>query len=302
MTRITTRPRRLPAAAAVLCTAVLTLGACGSDAEDAGGSAGGGSTGGGGEDLGLVQDGTLVVAMSGEFQPFSYFEGNQLTGFDYDIGVAIAEELGLEVDAQTGAFDSLIGGLQSNRYDVLIASMTPTEERDEVVDFTDSYYVSGAQAFVASGTECTSVEELDSPVVGVASGTTYQDYLEDEGADWVGEIRTFSSDVTALRDVGTGRLDAVMTDRNVGLYQIQEAGLDLVECGEPLYKEEPAFAVEEGNTALRDALNGALASIKEDGTYAQISETYFGQDISTTGGDAGGSTGGTDDSSQTSDG
>lgn len=290
------RRRRLPVVAALASSAALVLSACGGDSgEDAGA---GTAAGGGGSDLGLIEDGTLVVAMSGEFQPFSYFEGNQLTGFDHDLGVAVAEELGLEADPQTGAFDSLIGGLQSNRYDVLIASMTPTEERDEVVDFTDSYYVSGAQAFVASGTECTSIEEMDSPVVGVASGTTYQDYLEEEGADWVGEIRTFSSDVTALQDVGTGRLDAVMTDRNVGLYQIQEAGLDIVECGEPLYTEEPAFAVKEGNTALRDALNEALDTLKEDGTYAEISEQYFGQDISTTGG---GDTG-TDDSTQTSDG
>ncbi|GAB3820793.1 ABC transporter substrate-binding protein [Tessaracoccus terricola] len=265
--------RRVRTLAAVVGVAALALTACSGD---------GGEETGGGDDLGLINDGTLVVAMSGEFQPFSYFEGNELTGFDYDIGVAIAEELGLEVDSQTGAFDTLIGGVQANRYDVLIASMTPTEERDQAVDFTDSYYVSGAQAFVAPDSECTDITEMDSPVIGVASGTTYQSYLEDEGGDWVGEVRTFSSDITALQDVATGRLDAAMTDRNVGLHQIQESGLDIVECGAPLYTEEPAFAVKEGNTALQEALNEALASIKEDGTYAEISEKYFGKDISTT--------------------
>lgn len=265
--------RRVRTLAAVVGVAALALTACSGD--------GGGETAGG-DDLGLINDGTLVVAMSGEFQPFSYFEGNELTGFDYDIGVAIAEELGLEVDAQTGAFDTLIGGIQANRYDVLIASMTPTEERDQAVDFTDSYYVSGAQAFVAPDSECTDITQMDSPVIGVASGTTYQSYLEDEGGDWVGEVRTFSSDITALQDVATGRLDAAMTDRNVGLHQIQESDLDIVECGAPLYTEEPAFAVKEGNAALQEALNEALASIKEDGTYAEISEKYFGKDISTT--------------------
>lgn len=256
---------------AALGAAVLGLSACGSDSGEG--------------ELGLISDGTLVVAMSGEFQPFSYFEGNTLTGFDHDIGVAIAEELGLEVDAQTGAFDTLIEGLRANRYDVLIASMTPTPERDAAVDFTDSYYISGAQAFVAPGTECNDISQLDSPVVGVASGTTYHDYLTEEGADWVGEIRTFSSDITALQDVTTGRLDAAMTDRNVGLYQIQESGLDLVECGEPVFTEEPAFAVRDGNEALQQALNEALATIKDNGTYAEISEEYFGKDISTVGTD-----------------
>ncbi|GAA1186344.1 ABC transporter substrate-binding protein [Ornithinimicrobium humiphilum] len=280
-------PRSTRAAAVTLgAVATMLLAACGD--------------GGSGDNaLGLDTDGTLVVAMSGEFQPFSYFEGNTLTGFDHDIGVAVAEELGLEVDAQTGAFDTLIQGLKSNRYDVLIASMTPTEERDKQVDFTESYYVSGAQAFVAPGTDCTDISQLDSPIIGVASGTTYQDWLTENGGDWVGEIRTFTSDVTALQDVATGRLDAAMTDRNVGLYQIQESGLDLVECGDPVFTEEPAFAVEEGNTALVEALDEALATIKENGTYAEISEKYFGKDISSLEGDGAGST---DDSATTSEG
>lgn len=265
------KSRRARALVAVASAAALVLSACGSDD---------GAGNGDGNDLGLINDGTLVVAMSGEFQPFSYFDGNTLTGFDHDIGVAIAEELGLEVDSQTGAFDTLIAGVQANRYDVLVASMTPTPERDEAVDFTDSYYISGAQAFVAPDTECTDISEMDSPVVGVATGTTYQDYLENEGAEWVGEIRTFSSDITALQDTAAGRLDASMTDRNVGLHQIQESDIELVECGAPLYTEEPAFAVAEGNAGLQEALNEALATIKDNGTYAEISEQYFGKDIS----------------------
>lgn len=276
MSKPTLRPgypaRRPIRIAALLGAAALTLTACGDD--------GGDSEADGDNALNLISSGTIVVAMSGEFQPFSYFDGNTLTGFDHDIGVAIAEELGLEVETATGAFDTLIGGIKANRYDVLIASMTPTPDRDKEVDFTDPYYVSGAQAFVVPGTECTDIAQMDSPVVGVATGTTYHDYLTNEGADWVGEIRTFSSDVTALQDVPTGRLDAAMTDRNVGLHQIQESGLDLVECGEPLYIEEPAFAVKEGNAALQEALNDALATIKENGTYAEISEKYFGKDIS----------------------
>lgn len=297
----TTAPtrRRTTTLVAAVSAVALGLSACGSDDADTGAGDDAATGAAGGDDLGLIQDGTLVVAMSGEFQPFSYFEGNTLTGFDYDIGVAVAEELGLEVDPQTGAFDTLIGGVDANRYDVLIASMTPTEERDQQVDFTDSYYISGAQAFVAPGTECTDIAELDSPTIGVATGTTYQDWLNENGGDWVGEVRTFSSDVTALQDVSTGRLDAAMTDRNVGLYQIQESGLDLVECGEPVFTEEPAFAVKEGNAALQEALNEALASIKEDGTYAEISEQYFGKDISTVGGDT---TGATDDAAETTEG
>jgi polar amino acid transport system substrate-binding protein len=225
----------------------------------------------GGGDEKLLEEGTLTVAMSGEFQPFSHFEGDQLTGFDYDIAAAIAEEMELELDTQTGAFDSLIQGVKSERYDVLVASMTPTEERDQQVDFTDPYYSSGAQVFVPDDSAC------QDPSIGVASGTTYEDFLAEQ--EWSGEVVTFTSDITALEDTEVGRLDGAMTDRLVGLYQIEQADRDLRTCGEPLYTEEPAFAVREGNTELVEELNTALAAVIEDGTYAEISQKWFGQDI-----------------------
>src|SRR5690606_26656651 len=117
-----------------------------------------------------------------------FFEGNELTGFDHDIALAVGEEMGLEVKTETGTFDSLIQGVKSKRYDVLIASMTPTEKREKAVDFTDSYYSSGATMFVRNDSDCEDPTAMDSPTVGVASGTTYQDFLE--GEDWVGDIRT----------------------------------------------------------------------------------------------------------------
>ena len=264
--RMTNR-RRTGGIVALATAALMTLAACGGDDGDAAS-----------DGPRLINDGELVIAMSGEFQPFSYFEDNELTGFDYDIGVAIAEEMGLEPKTETGAFDTLIQGVKSQRYDVLIASMTPTEERDRAVDFTDSYYTSGATMFVPQDSDCEDPTAMDSPKVGVASGTTYQTFLEDEGL--AGEVVTFTSDVTALQDVDAGRLDGAMTDRVVGLYQIDRAERDLRACGDPLYSEEPAFAVDEGNTALVDQLNEALATIKEDGTYAEISKKWFGQDIS----------------------
>ena len=259
--------RRFRLGAVLAAGALATLAACG----------GGTGSEPGGEPQ-LINDGEMVVAMSGEFRPFSHFEKNELTGFDYDIAVAIAKEMGLELKTETGAFDTLIQGVQSNRYDVLIASMTPTEDRDKAVDFTDSYYTSGATMFVRNDSDCQDPTQMDKPTVGVASGTTYDTFLQEQ--DWAGDIRTFSSDVTALQDVDAGRLDGAMTDRLVGLYQINEADRDLRPCGDPLYTEEPAFAVKEGNAALVEQLNEALATIKEDVTYAKISKKWFGQDIS----------------------
>lgn len=257
--------RRRTALAATLATAALALTACGGDDASSDGPD-------------LVKDGRLVAAMSGEFRPLSYFEGDKLTGFDHDIAVAIAEEMGLEPQPESGAFDTLIQGVKSKRYDVLIASMSPTEERKKAVDFSDPYYSSGAALFVKKDSDCQDPEQLKDASVGVATGTTYGDFLKDK--DWVGDVRNFTADVTALEDVEKGRLDGAVTDLLVGLYQIDQADRDLRVCGDPLYTEEPAFAVDKGNTELLDQLNEALAAIKSDGTYAEISKKWFGQDIS----------------------
>ncbi len=235
---------------------------------------------GGGEEGGakLVNDGEIVIAMSGEFKPFSHFdEGNNLTGFDYDIAAAIADELGLELKTETAAFASLIQGLQSNRYDALIASVTPTEERAEVVDFTEPYYTDGAGYFVPTDSDCETFDIEADLKVGVANGTTYDAYLKEEG--FKGEVVSFESDITALEDTEAGRLDGTITGLLVGLFQIQDAERDLRQCGEPLYTESPAIAVAKDNP-LKDDIDGALQAIKDDGTYAEISKKWFGEDIS----------------------
>lgn len=251
--------------ASVAVAAALALTACS------------GSGGGDGDGPQLLNDGELVVAMSGEFKPFSHFENNELTGFDYDIAAAIADEMGLKLVPETASFASLIQGLQSNRYDALIASMTPTDKRKEVVDFTESYYTDGAQYFVKTDSDCEAFDVESTTKVGVANGTTYDQYLKDEG--FTGEVVSFESDITALEDTEAGRLDGTITGLLVGLFQIQDAKRDLRACGEPLYTESPAVAVAKDNP-LKGDIDEALKAIKDNGTYAEISNTWFGEDIS----------------------
>lgn len=254
-------PHFRAAAIAIGCAAMLT--AC--------------SAGGSQDDKRLVHEGELIVGMSGEFQPFSYYEGNDLTGFDYDVAVAIAEEMGLTLKTETAAVASLIQGLQAHRYDALIASLSPTEKRKEVVDFTDSYYSSGAQYFVTNDSDCEEFDITSDAKVGVANGTTYAEYLADEG--FKGEVVSFESDSLALEDTEAGRLDGTITDQLVGLYQINKAQRSMRACGDPLYTEGPAIAVAK-DRPLKGDINAALAAIKEDGTYADISQKWFGEDIS----------------------
>jgi len=227
----------------------------------------------------LTLDGeTFVYALSGEYRPFSYVDENgDLTGFDVDIGMAIAEELGMEGEPYRISFSGIIPGLQDDRYDAIIGSLGITEERQETVDFSDPYYVSGAQVYVRADSEITSIDDItEDTEVAVSLGSTYEDMI----ADYTQDVATYDSDVVALQTLDQGRHDAVVTDRLIGLINIEEQGLDIMMAGELIDVEHMGIAVKKGNERLVEAINEAVATLKENGTYLEISERYLNEDIS----------------------
>lgn len=224
-----------------------------------------------------LEDGKFVFALSGEYRPFSYYdENNELVGFDVDIGMAIAEELGLEGVPYAITWNSIILGLQDERYDAIIGSMGITEERLETVNFSDPYYYSGAQLYVRSDSRITGVGDVDeSTEVAVAEGTTYHTMIQ----DYTTNIATYDSDVVALQALAQGRHDAVVTDRLVGLINIEDMGLDIQMVGELIDTERIAIAIRQNEEDLLDAINQALANIRESGKYEEINSKYFDEDI-----------------------
>ncbi|WLR44335.1 ABC transporter substrate-binding protein [Bacillus carboniphilus] len=247
----------------ILSLGVLT--ACG-DSESASGDG----------ELNLKEDGKLTFAMSGLYKPYNYQDGGELTGFDVEIGNAIAEEMGLEPNPVTNPWESIIAGLEGEKYDAIIGSMGITEERDEVVDFSDLYYRSGAQIFVASDNNgIETVDDLNGKKIGVVKATTYKDLAE----EYTDDIVEYTSDPVALQDLPTGRIDAVITDEGVGNYAIQDAGLEVKRVKEPISQDEMAIAVNEGDEELLKEINKALQAIIDNGTYQEISEKWFGKDM-----------------------
>ncbi|MDB1087131.1 transporter substrate-binding domain-containing protein [Streptomyces sp. ACA25] len=227
----------------------------------------------------LVEDGKLTFAMSGQYRPFNYFdESGEIAGFDVDLGAEIAERLGLEPNPVTGPFNSLVAGLKSERYDLIIGSMSPTEERKKEVDFTDEYYVAGAQLFVSDDSSVTSVDELENASVGVVLGTTFEEFADEQAG--ISDVTTYTSDNEALRDLANGRTDAAITTNLLGLYQIKETGLTIKPVGEVLFPDPAAIASQQKNTALTAEVNEILAALRSDGTYTELSEKWFGVDIS----------------------
>ena len=227
----------------------------------------------------LIKDkGELTFAMTGAYPPFNYIDkdGN-LTGFDIEIANAIAEKMNVKAVPITTAWDGIIGGLLGKRFDMIIGSMAITEERLEQVNFTNPYYYDGAQFFAKSGSGFDSIYTLESGKVGVVTGTTFHEFLND--LDNIDEILQFDSDVDNFKSVEQGRIDGLVTGKFVGLEAPNKYNVDIEPIGSLLYSEDIAIAIRKEDTALLEAVNNALNEIVEDGTYEEISLKYFGVNI-----------------------
>lgn len=222
----------------------------------------------------LVEPGRLVFAASGEFRPFSFVDDEQnLTGYDIEVGAAIAERLGLTPDARKYKFAAIVEGVKTGRFDCAVASHTITAERLAQVDFSTPYYYSGPRVFVRPGTEIGSAEELRDLEIAVSKGSTYARTAE----EYTEKVQVYDSDVTALRALAAGRHDAVITDFITGRMAAQE-GMEIA-ASLPLGRSEQAIAVAKDHPELLAAIDEALARLRADGTLARISQKYFGDDI-----------------------
>src|SRR5699024_7961887 len=161
------------------------------------------------------------------------------------------------------------------RFDIAIAGMTITEERQESIDFTQPYYEAGLILAVKEGTEdIQSIDDVDGKVVATRTGSTSQEYLA-EKTD--ANAEAFPQIVEAYQNVLAGRADAVLYDLpNVQYYSEKEAGGELKTVGEKLTGEDYGIAFPKGSE-LRDIIDDALTTLKENGTYDDIYEEWFGE-------------------------
>ena len=227
-------------------------------------------------DMKLVNDGKLTFAMSGLLKPLNYKENEKLVGFDVEIGNEIAKRIGLEANPVTNPWETILQGLRGKKYDAIIGSMTATEERAKQVDFSDPYYISGATVFISSkNKDIKSFDDLKGKTIGVMQASTY---VED-AKKYTDKIKEFPSEIYALQDLPPGRLDAVITDKIVGISAMKESGLEIQTLGEEIKREEIAVAINKDNQVLLEAINKAIADMVADGTYKEISTKWFGKDL-----------------------
>jgi polar amino acid transport system substrate-binding protein len=281
----------------VLAAVVLLGAACGQEEGAGGGGAGGGGQAEEPQDLlATIQDrGFLRVSTDPEYPPQSFLneETGQWEGFDIDVATEIGRRMGVDVEFITPNWGQIIAGSWQDRWDVSVGSMTVTPERAEVLHFMTPYYYTPAAVAVRQdeASQYTDIAtDFDGKVIGVCGGCTYEFYLDKtleipgEEIEFViddAEIRTYNTDLPAIKDVEVGRLDAAISSLTT-LQGAQKEGSAIEIIGN-VYYEPLSVAVDKSApldaTSLVEEIDGIIQEMHEDGTLSELSMKWFGEDL-----------------------
>ena len=225
---------------------------------------------------------TLVMATEATFQPYEYYDGDNIIGIDVDIAKAIAEKLGMELEVEDVEFDSIIPGVMSGKYDIGAAGMTVTDERKQQVNFTDSYATGVQVVIVNQDSAITSVDNLfDGTIkdllVGTQSGTTGFLYAtwDIEEAE-LGTVKAFAKTTDAAQALVNKQIDCILLDNEPAKAIVaNNTGLKILDTEYAV--EDYAIAIAKENTELLGQINTALNELIADGTIQQIVDKYIGK-------------------------
>ena len=257
---------------------------------DASGSTGDGSAAAG--DYGdfassLVEEGKLIMSTNAQFPPYEMvadgegFNGTGFEGIDIEIASAIADKLGLELVIDDMEFDSALLAVQNNAADVMLAGLSYSEDRDQVMDFSDSYATGIQSVIVKEGSEVT-MDNLGDYMIGTQRGTTGYLYASDtpeNGGYGEDHVIGYDNGATAVQELINGTIDAVIIDNAPAQEYVSanaDAGLTILDGA--WVEEQYCAAVDEGNEALLNAINTALNELIEDGTVQTIIDKYITAD------------------------
>lgn len=223
--------------------------------------------------------GTLRIGCEGTFPPFdSKAPNGELVGFDVDIAKAVAAKLGVKPEFITTEWSGIIAGLQAGKFDVIVNQVGVTPERQKVLDFSPGYTFSGAELIQRKNDDRTfkSLEDLKGHKLGVGLGTNYMDMAKSvPGID----VKTYPGAPEYLSDLAASRIDAALNDRLMVAYLLKNSQLPLrpgamVGTGNP-----SAIPFKKGNPKFAKAIDDAMTQLEADGTFAKISDKWFGIDV-----------------------
>lgn len=265
---------------------VLSLAACGSTASSAASSEAASSDAASSEaasseaasetetaELSTVEPGKLIMSTNAAFPPYEMTtDSGEFEGIDIETAQAIADKLGLELQIDDMDFDAALLAVQQGKSDMVMAGVTVTDERQNVMDFTDSYATGIQSIIVKEDSDIASVDDLAGKKIGTQRGTTGYLYCSDDFGDE--NVVAYDDGLTAVQMLNNGQVDCVVIDNAPAKeFVAANPGLKLLDTA--YVEEDYAIGVGKGNTELKDAINTALEELKADGTLQAIVDKYI---------------------------
>ena len=224
-------------------------------------------------ELTTVTAGKLTMSTNAAFPPYEMTaDDGSFEGIDIEVAAAIADKLGLELQVDDMDFDAALLATQSGKSDMVMAGVTVTDERQKVMDFSDTYAEGIQSVIVPEDSDIASVDDLAGKAIGTQRGTTGYIYCTDDfGED---SVVAYDDGLTAVQALNNGQVDAVVID-NAPAKEFVAANTGLKILDTAYAQEDYAIGVAKGNTALLDAINGALEELQADGTLQSIVDKYI---------------------------
>lgn len=229
-------------------------------------------------ELNLVEDGKLIMSTNAQFPPYEMVAGDgSFEGIDVEVAQAIAEKLNLELVIDDMDFDAALLAVQNGKSDIVMAGVTVDEDRLAVMDFTTSYANGVQVVIVPEDSEIASIDGLEGKQIGCQRGTTGYIFCSDtpeNGGYGEENVTAYDDGATAVQALLNGQVDAVVID-NAPAQEYVNANPGLKILDTEFANEDYAIGVAKGNTALLDAINGALEELIADGTVQSIIDKYI---------------------------
>ncbi len=231
-------------------------------------------------ELTTVTEGKLTMSTNATFPPYEMLaDDGSFEGIDVEVAGAIAEKLGLELQIDDMSFDAALLAVQgdSPKADIVMAGVTVTEDRQLVMNFSDSYATGIQVVIVKEGSDIKSIDDLEGKKIGTQMGTTGYIYCSDtpeNGGYGEENVIAYDSGITAVQALVNGQVDCVVIDNEPAqAYVKANAGLSILDT--EFTNEDYAIGMNKGNACLLAAVNAAMAELKADGTFQKIVEKYI---------------------------
>ena len=253
----------------LMLSIILVIAACGTDKEE---TTGGNSDSGDGKEV-------YKVGIDTTYPPFEFEVDGEYTGIDIDIITAIAKNQGFEIEFDAMDFGGIIPAMQADQLDIAIAGMSITDERKEVVDFSDAYFEAGLTLVVAEKTtDVKGLEDMKGKTIAAKNGTTGAKFAGENESKYGYKLVLFDDSPSMFQEVQNGNADALIEDYPVIAYAISQNSLGLQTVGERLNGDQYGIAVLKGEQAdVLKKINEGLQDLRDSGEYDKILDKYLGE-------------------------